>query len=87
VTKLTHLEDSLLVEVLNKAGREVLLDDEIALLRKTRDNMLSPEESEALCSLIVQELTDTGLLPDSEPTSRGLALEGLIDKVRRSVRS
>jgi len=76
---LSAQELALLQEVLQTRASERVEE----VLDKLRANTLAPAERTWLCELIGAEFAATGLGPDSEPTSRGERLEGLLDTINR----
>ena len=72
----------LLREVVNKRrqGLKWIIEDTANLKEVYPDDL-----KETLCQLITDEFCETGLNDDDEPNERGLALESLIDEVRRKI--
>jgi hypothetical protein len=52
------------------------------LLERADFDLISKTDADFICDILARELTDTGLGPNSEPTSRGLQIEETIDWVR-----
>jgi len=83
-SKLSPDHELLLKAVLQKrlAGLTVNQDE---LLRRVKTSALTPEDVDLLSDALLEEFTETGLRPDSEPNARGLKLEELIDIVRQRI--
>jgi hypothetical protein len=71
----------LLQDVVNRQAPE-----QAHLIEEIQTANLTVDECEALRALVVSELLESGLRPDSEPTSYGIELEDLIDGLRHAVR-
>jgi len=70
-------EMNLLVEILKKKQPSLLGPS-----GNVNTDGLTPSQIEDVCQLLTDELCETGLQPNSEPNSRGLKLEDLIDRLR-----
>jgi hypothetical protein len=84
---------------MTKANKAALREDEVTLLRevlqkrapnlaeeviqKIHAGTISKSERREVCSMIGIEFMDTGVGADSAPTSRGIALERLLDVLNR----
>ena len=68
---------ALLSDVVKKRCSHLPLHDMASISR------LNAAQVTELLHAIVEELTETGLMPDSEPNERGRKLDDLIDEVRR----
>ena len=60
----------------------VVKDRSPELLKVIELESINADQIEALCDVVVDEFSSTGLREDDEPNPRGLELEGLIDVLR-----
>lgn len=72
-------ERELLLEVMKKRSPDLV---ELVFERAT-ENVLTRDERKQLCDLLGAEFAESGLDEDSEPTSRGMRLEALLDVINR----
>lgn len=76
---LTADERELLLEVMKKRSPDFVE----LVFERAAENTLTRDERERLCDLLGAEFAETGLGEDSEPTSRGMRLEALLDLINR----
>jgi hypothetical protein len=72
-------ELELLLEVMKKRSPDLVE----LVFERAAENTLARDEREQLCGLLGSEFAETGLDEDSEPTSRGMRLEALLDLLNR----
>ena len=72
-------ERELLLEVMKRRSPD-LVD---LVFEHATESTLAQDEREQLCALLGAEFAETGLDDDSEPTSRGMRLEALLDVINR----
>lgn len=76
VRRLSPSQQALLKEVLGKKSEQ--LRDSVLDLSQPPSALIG-----AICEILLEEFCETGLREDDEPNERGIALEALIDQLRR----